>query len=292
MSLVGGLYRMKNQPNLIDIEKVRQFSKGSFSRYSSPSLNFKIFFILKVAGIDLNIDDVSKYLKNAKTTDEVLRNILRYIIQHKKVDYSRGWYRQLKEKINEFHRRYTRVNLIEGNNTKAFRILFKLHIKLNLEYDLYDPVNTQELDYFIAAQFARHYHAERGLVGKVTLKIFEYSTCYDNYLELKRQGYSPSLISTPRKPIYIKEPLDKKMFFDIQKLKDQECSSFIFIEQPLLNGKIPRVTGLDAKATKEYLTTLEFLIIRAKLLNRNYNKFILSIEHMRVCKHVQILVGR
>jgi hypothetical protein len=283
---------MRNQTNLVDIEALLKSYNGSFSRYASPDLNSKVFSILKIADLDPHTDRLTEYLKNVKTLDDVSRNTLRFIVQHRRIDYSRGWYQLLKTKINEFHRRYARVNLIKENSTKVFRTLFKLHVKLSLEYVLYDEANTQELDYFIAAQFAKHYHAERGLVGKVTLKIFEYRTCYDNYLELKRQGYSPSLISTPKEPIYIKEPLDKKMFFDIQKLKDKDCSSFTFIEQPLLNGKIPRITGLDAKATKEYLTTLEFLIVRAKLLNRNYNKFILSIEHMRVCKHVQILVGR
>lgn len=280
---------MKNQPNLIDIEEVKRFSNGAFSRYTTPSLNFKIFFMLKVAGIDPSVEDVSKYLKNVKSFEEALRNILRYIVQNKRINYSNSWYQHLKAKINEFHIRYSRVNLIKGNNIKAYRVIFKLYIKLALEYDLYDQNNTQELDYFIAAQFARHYHSERGAVGRVTLKIFEYKTCYDNYVMLKDKGYPPTLISEPKPPLYIKEPLDKHTYFQIKKLKDSECLSYLFVEKPILDGKIPRITGLDAKATKEYVSALEFLMVRAKLLNRRHSKFILSIEHMRVCKHIQIL---
>jgi len=282
---------MNNQPKLVNIEEVRRASNGSFSRYSSPSLNSKVFFILKVAGVDPSVDEIQKYLKSVRTPDEAMRNILRYIIQHNKVDYSKSWYLALKNKVNEFHKRYTRTDLLKGNSIQAFRTLFKLFIRLNLDHDLYDPTNTEELDYFIAAQFASKYHCDRGFIGKPNIKIFEYSSCFDNYSKLKDGGYTPSLISEPTKPLYVKAPLDSKMFFQIKDLKDMEFNSYVFIEKPLLSCRIPNVAILDAKATKNYLSSLELLMVRAKMLNRRYNKFILSIEHMRVCRHMHKLVG-
>lgn len=282
---------MDSQPKLINIEEVKRISNGSFSRYSNPSLNARVFFILKVADVDPYVDDIQKHLKTIKTPDEAMRNILRYVIQHNKIDYTRSWYITLKDKINEFHKRYTRRDLIVGNDIAAFRTLFKLHIRLNLDYNLYDPNNTEELDYFIAAQFASKYHCDRGFIGKATVKIFEYSSCYNNYIRLKNNKYTPSLVSVPRKPLYITEPLDKKMFFQIKDLKDMDFSSYVFIEKPLLSCRIPNIKRFDAKTTKDYLYTLELLMVRARMLKRGYNKFILSIEHMRVCRHINKIVG-
>ena len=281
---------MNHQPKLVDIEQIKRFSNGGFSRYSSPSLNYKVFFILKVAGVDPSVDEIQKYLKSIKTPEDAMRNILRYVIQHKKVDYTKGWYKSLKAKINEFHKRYTSSNLIIGNDIKAYRTIFKLFIRLNLEYNLYDPTNTEELDYFIAAQFASKYHGDRGFIGKPTLKIFEYTTCYENYRSLISRGYTPSLLTDHRKPLYIKEPLDSKMFFQIKDLKDMDFSSYVFVEKPLLLCKIPKLKNFDAKAIKDYIKSLELLMIRAKMLNRRYNRFLLSIEHMRVCKHIKKVI--
>jgi len=270
------------EPNVVDIAEIERIASTSYSRFSTPMLNIKIHGVLQAAHLDPN--DIKKELEGVKDINDVIRVAMRQIINQNTVNFDAEWYRLLKRKINQYYYRYTRLStkLIHSTN-HSYRTLFSLYIYLILEYDI--DLMSDELDYFISAQYSSRYHKDKGFLT-VKAEMFNYKGAYADYRLFKSKHMPPTLLNPPVQFIYYTEPLDRKTIGEISRLKDDEFAPYGDYVLPILKGRIPSLKGVREEILRRYIQNLEFLILREVLICRPFNKFVLSIEHIRSYTHL------
>lgn len=265
-------------PKLVNVEEVCRQSENKFTKFADPKLARQIQFMLNL--LQLSEDDKLKsLLKKIEISQQASNIILQYVLKNEKIDYTAVWYKWLKRKINEFHYRYLRKELIKEDTVEDYKNLFKTFILISTETDvLFSEDAGNELGYFIAAQLSNRFSLKQGMRVKPTTRLFCYSTAYSIYKEYKNLGCIPS---TTKPFDHFIHNFDTKLLKSIYKLEDHENSYFLNVGVPVIKAKIPNISRKSYNWLDSYIYTLEYLIIREKILNRKLNRILLSIEHLR-----------
>lgn len=277
---------MPEIPNFVDIEEYTQKANGTYTRYFTPESNLRIRRMIEILGLDPKDEEMRKKIWNDKTQERVVSHLLTYAIRQKRVDYSHTWYKWLKNKINEFNYRYTRKQLLHADTIDTYKKLFRLYLFIATETNiLHVEDKGRELNYYIAAQYSARFSVMKGLLTKFTVDTFLFPCNISHYREFKESKFPPSLIRPSPELLYYPTETDE-LRRRVRYLPDSKCSPFLDIALPILCLKLPKLTRKTDRWLHHYLRSIEFLMAREKLLARHYNRFLLSVEHIRVYKEV------
>jgi hypothetical protein len=269
----------------IDVDKERRQAQAIYLEHSTPDLNLRIHTILDIANINPSIVHVDRILQDAKNEEEVVRAVLKYVINNGLLDYSVAWYGGLKRFINEFYYRYTSKHLIVKDTATTYKALFRLHSKLRLDFMLYNSENPiYEVKYYIVAQYSSRYQRKKGFLTRFTTNMFNFSSAYTNYANFRRNGFPPPILKPSLEYEYTTAVQRQKVKHSAYTLKDYEYEPFVNIAKPIIFNRLPKLKDRSQIWFKQYLGTLEQLIVREEFKGRNYFKLLLSIEYLRVEK--------
>jgi len=277
---------MTEIPDFVRMEDYVERANGTYTRYSTPELNLRIRQMIEMLGLDPKDGEMKKKIWSDRTQERIISHLLSYAIQEKKVDYTHTWYKWLKNKINEFHYRYTKHQLIHKDTIDAYKKLFRLYLFITTETGVLKAEDKgKELNYYIAAQYSARYSPVKGLLTKFTVDTFLFNRNILYYRDFKKNGFPPTLIIPGPKLLYHpKETNEHKR--RLRNLPDIKCTPFLDITLPILNLRIPALTRKTNDWLHHYLRSIELMMIRERLLARPYNRFLLSVEHLRVYKEI------
>lgn len=277
---------MPEVPEFVNINEFVQKANGTYTRYFTPELNLRIWQMIEMLGLDPKDEEIKKRIWRDKTQEKIVSHLLSYAIRESKVDYSRIWYKWLKNKINEFQYRYTRKQLIHKDTIDAYKKLFRLYLFITTETGILKAEDKgKELNYYIAAQYSARYSPMKGLLTRFTVDTFLFPRNILHYQDFKKNNFPSTLIIPGPKLLYHPKETDEHVR-RLRKLPDRKCTPFLDIALPILDLKIPILTKKTIDWLHHYLRSIELMMIREKLLARYYNRFLLSIEHLRVYKEI------
>lgn len=278
---------MPELPDLVDINSFIQRANGNYTRYFTPEMNLLIRQMIDMLGLDHTDEKMRKQIWNDRTEAKIASHLLLYAIRNGYIDYSKVWYKWLKNKINEFNYRYTRKHLIYKDNIDTYKKLFRLYILIITETNVLKAVDKgRELDYFIAAQYSSRYSSMHGLLTKFTVNLFLFPISITNYEDFRRKSLPCTLLHPPPRFLYYAME-SQEVKRRIRNLPDAQFAPYLDIALPIITLKLPCLQKRKKEWLCNYIRSLEFLIVREQLLNRKHNRFLLSIEHLRAYKEVK-----
>lgn len=277
---------MPEVPDFVDIDDFVKKANGTYTRFFTPELNLRIRRMIDMLGLDPKDEEMRKKIWSDKTQERIISHLLSYAIRNKQVDFSRTWYKWLKNKINEFQYRYTRKQLIHVDTIDAYKKLFRLYLFITTETSILKADDKgKELNYFIAAQYSARYSSMQGLLTKFTVDTFLFPRNVLHYNEFKKSDFPATLINPQPKLLYYPTET-QELRRRLGRLTDRKCTPFLDVALPILDLRLPKLTRKTVEWLQYYLRSIELLMLREKLIARYYNRFLLSVEHLRVYKEI------
>lgn len=261
--------------NTINIKELERTAAINITRYASPEMNIRLHFACSL--LNINPYNIKDQIWDIRKEELVLRTILTIATKNQEIDYTKVWYKWIKNKINEFNYRYLRKKLIVKDSKDKYKKIFKLFLYISTRTNILSMKEPgKELDYFIAAQYSTRYNKDKGLLATVSLNTFLYTTAYNGYRRFKDSYLNPCLAGTELGLQYY------TYRHKITLLKDHQFVPFVDYGAKIIGGtRLPVLKNKEDTWLQQYMQTLELLIIREKQNYRTHFKFLFSIEHLR-----------